>query len=52
VIATKLGFFVAAAFFAGWALLSNGAPLAPVVAGIAAVGAWQAWARRRSPSDK
>jgi hypothetical protein len=49
----KWGFFIAAAFFAGWALISNGAPLGPVLAGIVAVGAWQLWvARRRSNSHR
>lgn len=44
----KWNYFIAAAFFSGWALISNGVPLAPVLAGIGAAGAVNYWNRRHS----
>ncbi len=44
----KWNFFIAAAFFSGWALISNGVPLAPVMAGIGAAGALNYWRSRQS----
>ena len=44
----KWNFFVAAAFFSGWALISNGVPLAPVLTGIGVAGALNYWKHRQS----
>jgi hypothetical protein len=44
---SKWSFFWAAAVFAGWALVSNGVPLLPVLTGTAAAGALQFWRSRR-----
>lgn len=44
--------FCAAAFFAAWPLLSNGVPLFPVLAGIAAAAAFTYWRQRRSRAHR
>lgn len=38
--------FVTAAFFGGWALISNGIPLMPVLLGIGAAAAFNLYRRR------
>lgn len=48
----KWNLFLAAAFFGGWALISNGVPLAPVVAGIAGVAAINFFKQRSSSAVK
>ncbi len=40
--------FFAAAIFGGWALVSNGVPLGPVLLGIAAVVAFNFFKQRRT----
>ena len=48
------GYFFAAAFFATYLLLSNGAPLLPVLAGVAvaALSMWLGKAQARTVSGK
>lgn len=48
----KWNFFWAAALFAGWLLVSNGVPLLPVLAGIAATAGVQLWKSRRLETRK
>ncbi len=48
----KWHFFFAAAFFAGWALISNGIPFAPVLLGIALAGGFNLWNRLRSAARR
>jgi len=40
--------FCAAAFFGGWLLVSNGAPLLPVALGVMAAAALNLWNQRRA----
>jgi hypothetical protein len=44
----KWTYFLPAAFFGGWALVSNGVPLGPVLIGIGAAAVVTFW-KQRSP---
>ena len=48
----KWNLFIPAAFFAGWLLVSNGVPLMPVVAGVAAAAALNLWRVRAARANR